>query len=193
MICMSFLAACNSNDDSNNDQNLIFSNDTPVVIQDADFNNNVLDPVTIPGVTTSSITVNRTGTIAEPWKVNIHLDLSAVYASQHTVELFSPSGASIKLAERISASYVAGNIVTFNSGAVGTIPAQQYPIVTGTYLPSSGLIGPHQNNLASFLEGKEIDGEWTLKITDHSGDDDNNSENEKINGWKLEFESGVFE
>ena len=113
--------------------------------------------------------------------------MNSHYSRQYTVELFAPSGASIKLCERVGGSFQSGNILTFSSGAVSPFPQNVNVIPTGTYLPSSGLIGPHQNNLGTFLQDKDISGQWTIKVTDYEIRDEDFPDDEKLNNWKLEF------
>ena len=184
------LTACSS-DDSNDTvtepvvENLVFESAAPMPFPKAT-QTNWNSPV-ISGVATSSVNVDRLGTIGKPWRVSVHLDMNSHFARQYTVELFAPSGASIKLCERVGGSFQSGNILTFSSGAVSPFPQNVSVIPTGTYLPSSGLIGPHQNNLGTFLQDKDISGQWTIKVTDYEVVDEDFPENEKLNNWKLEF------
>lgn len=198
IICVALsFTACNSDDDKeivNETGKSVFENNTAMPIVQAIEAGTVIDPIITPSYTVSTITVDRSGTISKPWKVSVHLNMSSGYGEQYTIELFAPTGQSIKLFERLRVSFLAGNTVTFNSGAVGTIQNYTYPVLSGSYLPSSGLLGPHQNNLATFFEGKEIDGEWKLKITAHYvSPDDDDASNETLNGWKLEFADGALE
>jgi len=188
-VVLSF-TACSSDDRNDNVtepdvENLVFEKTVPMPLPKAT-QTNFNSPV-IYGVASSSITVDRSGTIAKPWRVSVHLDLNSHYTRQYTIELFTPSGASIRLCERVGGSFQSGNILTFNSGAVSPFPQNVNVIPTGTYLPSSGLIGPHQNNLGTFLQDKDISGQWTIKVTDYEIVDEDFPEAEKLNNWKLEF------
>ena len=182
--------ACSSDDDQDHVmapvvEDLVFENTTPMPFPKATQAN--LNSPVVNGVATSSVTVDRVGTVGKPWQVSVHLDMNSHYAKQYIVELFAPSGASIKLCERVGGYFQSGNILTFNSGAVSPFPQNVGPIPTGIYLPSSGLIGPHQNNLGTFLQDKDISGQWTIKVTDYEIRDEDFPDDEKLNNWKLEF------
>lgn len=192
MICLAFsMIACNSDDNNNEtlEESLVFENNETFIIPDAtgDFE------ATVPSVVRSSILVNKKGVIAKPWKVNIGLNLELRQVSSKYLELFAPTGESIKLINSGYYEFQAGNIVTFNSGAVSPIPPVSNPVPTGTYLPSSGSTNTPVVDLAAFLEGKEIDGTWTLKITDTRRDGDSDPVVEKVLGWKITFESDALQ
>jgi len=192
MVCLAFsMIACNSDDSKNEtlEETLVFENNGMIIIPDATGN----FEATVPSVVRSSILINKRGVIAKPWKVNIGLNLELRQASSKYIELFAPTGESIKLINRGYYKFQAGNIVTFNSGAVSPIPPNSNPVPTGAYLPSGGSTNSPIVDLAAFLEGKEIDGTWTLKITDASRDGDSDPVVEKLLGWKLTFEDGALE
>ena len=194
MICVAFSTVACNNDDNNNEtveQNLVFENNNAIVIPDA--TGGWLDP-NVPAIISSAISVDAKGRIVKPWKVNISLELNYFHASYTDFELFAPSGESCKLINQLYCRYIAGNIVTFNSGAISPIQQYSFPVATGSYLPSTGLQNVQADNLGAFLEGKDIDGVWTLKITDRVNDEiDTDPNDEKLVSWKLEFDRDALE
>lgn len=193
-ICMAFSTIACNNDDNNNEtveQNLVFENNNSIVLPDGS-GSLIDDPVHVPGIATTTISVNQKGVIAKPWKVNISLELNYLRPDATVFQLYAPSGESCKIFEKIYCRFSAGNIITFNSGAVFPI-AEYSHVVTGDYLPSTGVFNAQADDLAAFLEGQEIEGVWTLKITDTRQNDVDNPQDEKLLRWKIEFETGALE
>lgn len=115
-------------------------------------------PVPDQGTTTSTLTVNDVGTIAELRVTN--LTLEHTYASDLSVYLISPQGTRVALFTNICGSNVwtaanTGFTVSRNGGAVmgTTCPPGQ-----GTYLPEEGSLTP--------LIGQPSNGTWTLEVSD---------------------------
>lgn len=193
-ICVAFSTIACNNDENNNEtveQNLVFENNNSIVLPDGRgslFN----DPVHTPGIATTTISVNQKGIIAKPWKVNISLELNYLRPEATVFQLYAPSGESCKIFEKVDCRFRAGNIITFNSGAVFPIAQNTY-VATGNYLPSTGVFNGQADNLATFLEGQEIEGVWTLKITDTRQNDVDNPEDEKLLRWKLEFDRDALQ
>lgn len=161
--------------------------------------------LTQPGVNMSKITIPNTitGNIANPTKFTVNLDISAAWLGDVAAELITPSGEAITLINRIgataisscgdSSSFIAGNILSFNSanpapidaGAVGA----SLPIPAGNYLPSYGTAkfpNHHPGVMSTFLPGKKISGDWRLIIYDYGQNDPTT-----LNSWQIVLGAGV--
>ena len=158
---------------------------------------------TQPGVNMSSITIPVTGTIGDPTKITVNLDISAAWLGDVSVELITPSGDPITLIRRLgatgiascgdSSSFLAGNILGFNSantspinaGAVGVGIA----IPSGNYSPSYSTAKfpiHHPGVMSTFLNGKVLNGEWKLVIYDYGFGDATT-----LNSWQIIVAAGA--
>lgn len=161
--------------------------------------------VTQPGVNMKSITIPATitGAITDPTKFTVNVDISAAWLGDVAVELISPSGEAITLIRRIgavgltscgdSSSFVAGNILGFNSGNLAPIDAAAVgpgvAIPAGNYLPSYGTAkfpNHHPGVMSTFLTGKQISGNWILIVYDYGATDPTT-----LNSWQIVLGAGV--
>ena len=158
---------------------------------------------TQPGVNMSSITVPITGTIADPSKITFNLDISAAWLGDVAVELVTPSGNAITLIRRIgasgftscgdSSSFVAGNILGFNSANTSPIDhlavGVGVAIPSGNYAPSYGTASfpqHHPGVMSTFLTGKTLNGEWKVLIYDYGYTDATT-----LNSWQIVVAAGA--
>jgi subtilisin-like proprotein convertase family protein len=155
-----------------------------------------------PGTIESKIVIDKDGIISNPTKVSVELDLSHPFGGDLVVQLIAPSGESCALIKRIGTTttsdtscgnttdFVAGNKLTFNATFTNTTFAS--PIITGNYAPLTGLSTFPSTvplvSLTSFFTGKNIKGEWKIKMYDFGKADVG-----KLNSWKLKFEAGALQ
>ena len=161
--------------------------------------------LTQPGVNMSQITIPNTitGNITNPSKFTVNLDISANWVGDVSVELVTPSGEAITLIRRIgasgiiscgdSSSFVAGNILGFNSANTAPIDhlavGVGVAIPAGNYLPSYGTAKfpiHHPGVMSTFLTGKQLAGNWRLIIYDYGQGDPTT-----LNSWQIVLGAGV--
>lgn len=160
---------------------------------------------TQPGVNMSAITIPNTitGNITNPAKFTVNLDISAAWLGDIAAELITPSGEAITLIRRIgasgltscgdSSSFVAGNILGFNSANTAPIDhlavGVGIAIPAGNYLPSYGTAKfpiHHPGVMSTFLTGKQLAGEWRLIVYDYGVGDATT-----LNSWQIVLGAGV--
>ena len=160
---------------------------------------------TDPGVNMSliSIPATVTGNIADPSKITVNLDISAPWLGDVAVDLVTPSGQAITLIRRIgsisitscgdSSSFVAGNILGFNSANTTLIPAAalalSIPVPSGNYAPTYGTATfpmHHPGDMSTFLTGKKLSGDWRLVIYDYGVGDPTT-----LNSWQIVVAAGA--
>lgn len=158
---------------------------------------------TQPGVHMSIINVPISGTIADPSKITINLDISAAWLGDVSAELVTPSGDAITLIRRIgassltscgdSSSFLAGNILGFNSANTSLIDAASIavgiPVPPGNYAPTYGANKfplHHPGVMSTFLTGKQISGDWRLVIYDYGVGDPTT-----LNSWQIVVAAGA--
>jgi len=195
-----FITACSSDDNE------------PVKEPSAKFEviNNVVQNIpdavsgTIPGVVTSVVAVDNEGIIADASKINIKLELQHAWAGDLVVQVFDPSGASCTLIKRLGETtfgsnrdFLLGNVIVFNSAASMSIndavlTGDATTVPAGTYLPGKGTVvipeAVVMTDLATFLNGKSIKGQWQLRVSDYTTGDIG-----KLNNCKLEFDTGALQ
>lgn len=182
-----------------------FQNTTPTTAIDGVTRLGGCGGQTQPGVEMNKITIPNTitGNITNPTKFTVNLDISAAWLGDVAVELITPAGEAITLIRRIgagaitscgdSSSFVAGNILSFNSAnpapidhlAVGVGIA----IPAGNYLPSYGpakFPNHHPGEMGAFLTGKQLAGDWRLIIYDYGTTDPTT-----LNSWQIVLGAGV--
>lgn len=161
--------------------------------------------LTQPGVNMSKITIPNTitGNITDPSKFTVNLGISAAWLGDVAVELITPSGEAITLIRRIgavnlnscgdSSSFIAGNILGFNSANTSPIDAAAVgvglPIPAGNYAPSYSTAkfpNHHPGVMSTFLTGKQIRGDWRLIIYDYGSGDPTT-----LNSWQIVLGAGV--
>ena len=158
---------------------------------------------TQPGVNMSIINVPITGTISDPSKITINLDISAAWLGDVAAELITPSGDAITLIRRIgassltscgdSSSFLAGNILGFNSANTNQIDAASItvgvPVPPGNYSPTYGTNKfplHHPGVMSTFLTGKQLSGNWRLVIYDYGVGDPTT-----LNSWQIIVAAGA--
>lgn len=171
-----------------------YSNTTAVAIPD----NNLVTGAT------STINVPLTETINDPSKVTVKLDLSHTWSGDVVVALVPPGGATtgaIALLKRIgsttatgvglSADFVAGNVLSFNSTSTTAVAASGTIIPAGTYAPTgSSVSNPtaySTANLSTLFTNLAVNGDWTVQLFDGALSDTGT-----LNNWQIVFESGTF-
>jgi len=146
----------------------------------------------------SVINVPLTGTITDPTNVTINLDLTHTWIGDVIARLETPGAASCALIKRLGAAtdgavgdgsdFAAGNVLSFNSANTTPIDITQAIILGGSYAPtggSSATLTPTTLplcNLATFLNGAAINGDWTLHVSDNCVDDTGT-----LNTWSIVF------
>jgi len=151
----------------------------------------------------NTIVIDKEGTIVDPSKVTIELNLVHPWCGDLVVELIAPDGGSCTLIKRLGSTsdtscgvgpnFVAANILAFNASfetqinVTGLTAADNIP--AGNYAPSSGTSmfpeAAAMVSLQTFLTGKNIKGNWRLRVADYGTGDVGT-----VNGWKLKFEPG---
>jgi subtilisin-like proprotein convertase family protein len=185
-ICLFLMASC-SNDDNNGDQKLTL----PATFE----NNTALNiPDTPPGVPVySEINIPNSGTIIDPSKINIELDLEHSFCVDLVIQIVAPDGNATTLLKRYGAGndLISGNILRFNSTFTNTMISN--PIATGNYAP---LINQDTSfeptnistpSLELFLTNKNIKGIWKIKASDWFTGNVG-----KLNTWKIKFAEGAL-
>jgi len=194
------MAACSSDDSEPvkaPSSQFVEENNTALIIPDG-------NAATTPGIAENKISVSNEGIIADASKVSIKLDLQHTWPGDLVVQVFAPSGESCTLIKRIGTvsagtdrDFLSGNIISFNSAATATIndvvsAGTATNIPAGTYLPGAGINATPEailmTDLATFLNGKSVKGEWKIRIGDYSYQDTG-----KLNNWKLEFATGALQ
>lgn len=153
----------------------------------------------------SEISVPISGTIADPSKITFNLSLNATWLGDVAADLITPSGEAITLIRRIgtstnidgcgdSSNFIAANPLSFNSAnttlidAGSLVDAGNVPV--GNYAPTAGTAAyPAHNmvNMATFLNGKQINGNWRLIIYDYGAGDPSN-----IASWQMIIGTGAL-
>ena len=159
---------------------------------------------TQPVVSMSSIIVPLVGTIADPTKITVNLSLNSAWLGDVVVELVSPAGQALTLIRRIganlnsscedSSTFVAANILGFNSSNVALIDAATIlsglPIPAGNYAPTYGnapFPQHHPGNMTTFLNGRTLNGDWRLIMYDYG-----TGELSNINSWQIIVGAGAL-
>lgn len=180
-----------------------YQNTTPTTAVDGTQRAGTCGGSTQPGVNMSSITIPITGTIVDPSKITVNLDISAGWLGDVAAELITPSGEAITLIRRLgaasfsscgdSSSFVAGNILGFNSANTNAIDhlavGVDVAIPAGNYAPSYGpakFPQHHPGVMSTFLTGKSLNGEWRLLIYDYGFSDPTT-----LNSWQIVIASGA--
>lgn len=174
------------------------------------YSNNVATPIPDNNTTgvTSVIPVSLVSTINDASKVTIKLDLTHSWSGDVTIALVVPGASGVgsnALIKRIgsttatgvgsSANFLAGNVLSFNSAATGTIVTTGLTtasnIPAGIYLPTaSATLAPTDYsvaNLGTMFNGLAVNGNWTIKAFDAAADDTGS-----LNNWQVVFDPGTF-
>lgn len=166
----------------------IFQNTTATAAVDATTRISGCGFGTQPGVNMSDITIPLAGTIADPTKITINVAISAAWLGDVAVDVVNPQGQAITLIRRIganinsscgdSSSFIAANILSFNSANTGLIDAASIalgvPVPSGNYAPTlSAAPYPTHNpgSMTPFLTGKTLNGTWRIVVYDYDQGD----------------------
>lgn len=154
---------------------------------------------------TSLIVLESMGTIAHPERVSVTVELEHTFAGDLTLELIAPNGQSMPLIKRLraatpnafglSANFQQGNLLRFNSAHESSLPVSDLStdlsIPAGNYKPTgentASPAAMTMMDMAEFLNGKNVNGNWALRVADYSGADTG-----MLIGWKIEFGEGAL-
>jgi subtilisin-like proprotein convertase family protein len=179
-----------------------FENTNVLTIPDATCDNTMA----CAGSAVSELIINKAGTINDPTKVFLELNLYAGDCGEAVVELISPSGESCAIIKRLgtlnqqstfgdTTDFRADQKLVFNStfttimpflalNGGDYIPAGNYRTEAGLFpLPTTVPLTP----LNIYFANKNIQGTWKLKIYDFS-----KGEIIKLYSWKLRFDAGAL-
>jgi subtilisin-like proprotein convertase family protein len=144
----------------------------------------------MPGAQISSdINVPMTGIIVNPSAIVISVNLSHTWVGDVQLELVAPDGTSCYLMNRIgngacgsNSNFNGANTLNFSSAYTTSIP-------TGNtnYNVPAGNFGGSTPNLASFLTGKQVNGNWSLR-----GRDVTMGDLGQISSWSFTIGPGVL-
>jgi len=154
---------------------------------------NVVSPTPV----SSTINVPLTATITDPTTLTINLDLVHTWIGDVVVELETPAGTTCGLIKRLgstaldtscgdASTFTAGNVLSFNSANATPISVVPATIPAGSYAPSGGLAATPATvtlcNLATFLNGVAINGDWKLNLSDYGAGDTGS-----LNTWSIVY------
>lgn len=154
-----------------------------------------------PGSVTTTLDVPLAGTVADPTKITINLNLAHTWMGDVVAELVTPGGANCALIKRVGAGsdtacgssgdFVTGNVLSFNSANTTTLPISGNP-ATGNYAPTgpTGTTYPATIplcDLTAFLNGVAVNGTWSMKFYDNGFQDLGT-----VNSWSLVFAPGAL-
>ncbi len=140
----------------------------------------------------STITVPLTGTIGTPSDVTINLNMDHTFVGDIAVEIIAPDLSSCFLFNHLGATTCsgsgvtldAGNTLSFNSAYTTTISTAASPIASGNYAPTGSIGYPSACDLSTFLTGKSVNGDWSIRGIDNFGGETGN-----IDAWSIVFGS----
>lgn len=180
-----------------------YSNNTVTTIPDGTYVTGGCGSNATPGTVSSLINVPISGNVSDPIKVTFTLDITHSWLGDIVAEIIKPGQTSgCALIKRVNAdldtncgsldNFVAGNILSFNSANTTTIPISGNP-ATGNYAPT----GPQSTtnypatvplcDLATFINGTAVNGNWTLKMYDNGAGDVG-----QLNAWSIVFATGAL-
>ncbi len=208
LFTISIIISCSkSSDDATTPDNqpagtAAFENKTILNIPDATCDNTLA----CAGSATSEISVSKSGTIGDPTKVFLELNLYAGHCGDAVVELISPSGESCGIIKRLgtlnqqsnfgdSTDFRADQKLVFNSTFTTIMPFEALNggdyIPAGNYRTEAGLFPlpttVPMTPLNTYFLNKSIQGTWKLKIYDFS-----KNEVIRLEAWKLRFDAGAL-
>lgn len=141
-----------------------------------------------PGQADSVVNVPLTGAIVNPSQVTIGVQLLASWYGESVVVLVPPGGGEgCALIRRIGATtatacgssgdFSPDNLMSFNSTFTNAVPALTGTniVPAGDYAPTGGSDTFPMNlcDLETLLNGLSVEGDWTLRVLDHGGGDNN--------------------
>ncbi|MFA6149699.1 MAG: proprotein convertase P-domain-containing protein [Chitinophagaceae bacterium] len=125
----------------------------------------------------STLTVSATGTISTPDDVTINVNINHDYVGDLAVALVAPDLSTCILLNHIGATTCDGfsgaldgaNTLSFNSSYTTPVPTTTNPVPAGNYAPTASVAFPAVGDLGTFLLGKSVNGNWSLRVVDHFG------------------------
>jgi subtilisin-like proprotein convertase family protein len=165
-----------------------YSSIAPVVMVDANSASGCGSGATGVTEVTGTINVPLSATLTDPTTLTINLAFTHTWLSDIVAEIETPAGGRCALMKRVGVTatppdtacgsgsdLVAANILSFNS-ANATPVATTNPVPGGNYAPSGVAPTVYPNtvslcNLATFLNGVAINGDWIIHLSDHGGGD----------------------
>ena len=166
---------------------LNFTNNNLVAIPDTPFPG-------APGVATSIININNeTGIIADKNKITLELNVQHAEKTDLTFTLQAPDGSFKTFVYRVgnsSGKYIGTNKLRFSSTFTDAIPGSITDVAAGNYKESFGpsFVSQNLEPIFSFLQGKQIKGEWKLIVSDYQFGNVGN-----ISSWGLFFGEGALQ
>jgi subtilisin-like proprotein convertase family protein len=166
---------------------LNFTNNNSVAIPDPPF-------PSAPGFISSIINVNNeTGIISDKNKITLEMNVQHPDKRDLTFSLQAPDGSVKFFVYRIgngAGKYIGTNKLRFNATFTDAIPASVADVANGNYKESFGSSYTSQNlePIFSFLQGKQIQGEWKLYAYDYQFGDVGS-----IISWSLIFGEGALQ
>ena len=180
----------------------VYQNNTALPAIDANSINssNACGLYTDYSIQISTINIPLTGNIIDPSKITFNISLSAVWAGDVAVDIIAPNSSVMTLIKRIGATnsigcgssthFVTENILSFNSSNTTPIPSSgNNNIPSGNYSPTGdATIYPFHNltNMATFLNGKNINGIWRILVYDYGTGDATT-----LNSWSISVANGA--
>ena len=175
------LSSCSKNDDTISDL-VSFENNTPVAIL------SILMPSNQERPSISEIKVDKEGFIKDRNKIVLEMNIQHTNSAQLTFSLIAPDGSEqIFIAKAGNKPFIATNKVRFSGQFSKTINFAE-DIMAGDYKESKGeSVALNIEPIFSFLQNKNIQGTWKLKVVDSNTDF-----SAGIISWKLIFEKGAL-
>jgi subtilisin-like proprotein convertase family protein len=141
----------------------------------------------------SIINVPLTGTIGTPADVTINLGLDHPFVGDIDIEIVAPDASSCFLLNHIGAAtcsgasdnFISTNVLSFNSTYATLVPTtgvSSTNVPAGNYAPTGSTAFPSVCNLATFLLGKSVNGNWAIRGRDHFG-----SQIGTMTSWNIVF------
>lgn len=158
-----------------------FENTTPTAIADA--------TPDIPALTISTINVLTTGTVKDYKKITLEMNVSHTFQTDLEFILVAPDNSERSFVYRAGSNkkYISTNKLRFNALFTNTlptasmgvdIPAGDYKETNCTYTTPLFVM----DTLFTFLQEKNVNGIWKLKIKDYSEGDSGT-----LHSWRLLF------
>jgi subtilisin-like proprotein convertase family protein len=123
--------------------------------------------------TESVANVAESGAIGTDYVVeSVELDITHTWDGDLTIDLISPAGTLLNLSANNGGSGDNYTDTVFQDGGAD---------ITGGSTPFTGVWAPQGGDFASTFDGEDINGDWTLRVTDGVGGDDGTLDNFVIN------------
>ena len=131
-----------------------------------------------PTLTSFTATMGESGLVGTDWEIsNVTIDISHTWDGDLSINLVSPSGASLNLSQ-------------FNGGSLNnytnTVFVDGAPSITTGSAPFTGQFSPEGGTFADTFEGEDVNGTWSLAVCDDAGGDLGT-----VNSWSITFYNGT--